>query len=237
MQLVLFDVDGTLTRTEDVDSRCYLCALGEALGTTDIDTDWTKYRDVTDSGIASELWEARHGAPPSSRQLDAVRERFVALLEQEFAHDPGVCRAVPGAAAILAALAERTGFALGLATGGWLESARLKLRHAGLGERQFPLASASDARSREVIMALAAERVAEHRGIRSFTSIVYVGDAVWDVQAARYLGWHFVGIGSRERANRLHREGARWVIPDYRDQRVFFDAIGQHGRAERVMRR
>src|SRR5687768_7051363 len=71
MQLVLFDIDGTLTRTEDVDTRCYLCALGEALGTTDIDTDWAKYRDVTDSGIASALWEARHGALPSSRQLDS----------------------------------------------------------------------------------------------------------------------------------------------------------------------
>src|SRR5262249_29033523 len=150
------------------------CALGEALGTTDIDTDWTKYRDVIDSGIASALWEARHGAPPSSRQLGAVRERFVALLEREFAHDPAVCRAVPGAAALLAELAERTSFAVGLATGGWLESARLKLRHAGLGERQFPLASASDACAREAIMALAAERVAARRGIPSFTSIIYV---------------------------------------------------------------
>jgi phosphoglycolate phosphatase-like HAD superfamily hydrolase len=231
MHLVLFDIDGTLTLTEEVDNRCYLCALAEALGTTAIDTDWANYRDVTDSGIAAALLEARRGGPPSGQQLDAVRERFVALLEQEFAHNPAVCRAVPGAAAILAELAERGGFAVGLATGGWLESARLKLHHAGLGDWQLPLASASDARSREVILALAAERVAARWGVPGFRSIVSVGDAVWDVRAASNLGYHFVGIGSAERAERLRREGARRVIADYCDQGAFFDAITQHDRA------
>jgi phosphoglycolate phosphatase-like HAD superfamily hydrolase len=228
MKLVMFDIDGTLTLTNEVDNHCYLCALGEALGSTDIDTDWAKYRDVTDSGIASALLEARHGTPPSSEQLNAVRERFVGLLEQAFAHDPAACREVPGAAAILAELAERAGFAVGLATGGWLESARLKLHRAGLGEREFPLASASDACSREAIMALAAERVAARWGVPGFQSIVYVGDAVWDVKAARRLGWHFVGIGSGERAGRLRCEGAQCVIADYCDQSLFFDAIAQH---------
>jgi phosphoglycolate phosphatase-like HAD superfamily hydrolase len=231
MKLVLFDIDGTLTLTNEVDNRCYVCALGEALGTAEIDTDWTKYRDVTDSGIASALLAARYGAPPSSEQLNAVRQRFVALLEQAFAHDRGACRAVPGAAGILAALAERAGFAVGLATGGWLESAQLKLRRAGLGEREYPMASASDACAREAIMALAAARVAARWGVPNFRSIAYVGDAVWDVHAARRLGWHFVGIGSGERAERLRREGARCVIADYCDQGMFFDAIRPHQRA------
>jgi phosphoglycolate phosphatase-like HAD superfamily hydrolase len=221
----MFDIDGTLTLTNEVDNRCYLCALSEVLGTTDIDTDWIKYQNVTDSGIASALLEARHGAPASRQQLDGVRERFVALLEQAFAHDPAACRAVPGAAAILAELAEHGGFAVGMATGGWLESARLKLRHAGLDERKFPLASASDAGSREAIMTLAAERVAAHWGVLAFKSMVYVGDAVWDVKAARRLGWHFVGIGSGESAERLRREGAQWVVGDYLDRSGFFDAI------------
>jgi hypothetical protein len=124
----------------EVDDRCYVRALGEALGTTDIDTDWTKYPDVTDSGIASALWEARHGAPPSNRQLDAVRQRFLALLEQEFAHDPAVCRAVFGAAAILAELAERTDFAVGLATGGWpaWPSSSCATRALAIGRSRWP---------------------------------------------------------------------------------------------------
>jgi phosphoglycolate phosphatase-like HAD superfamily hydrolase len=227
MHLILFDIDGTLTLTNEVDNRCYLCALGEALGTTEIDTDWAKYPNVTDSGITSALWKARYGAPPASERLDTVRERFVALLEEAFAHDPSTCRAVPGAAGILAALAERASFAVGLATGGWRESARLKLRHAGLDGRDFPLASASDAHAREAIMTLAAERVAASWGVAHFQSIVYVGDAVWDVRAARNLGYHFIGIGSAERAERLRGEGARCVLADYSDQTAFFNAVAQ----------
>jgi phosphoglycolate phosphatase-like HAD superfamily hydrolase len=228
MHLVLFDIDGTLTQTGEVDNRCYLCALGEALRTTYISSDWASYPNVTDSGIAAALWEACYGAPPSRQQLDAVCQRFVALLGQEFARNPDVCRAVPGAAAILAELARRADFTVGLATGGWLESARLKLHHAGLGGRTFPLATASDASSREAIMTLAAERVAAHWGVLGFQSIVYVGDAVWDIKAARRLGWHFVGIGSEGSAERLRREGAQWVFADYHDQREFFNAIAQY---------
>jgi phosphoglycolate phosphatase-like HAD superfamily hydrolase len=228
MHLVLFDIDGTLTRTEEVDYRCYLSALGEALRTTDINSDWASYPDVTDSGIAAALWEICYGAPPSSQQLDAVCKRFVALLEQAFAQDADACRAVSGAAAILAELAGRVGFAVGLATGGWLQSAQLKLHHAGLGERKFPLASASDSCSRETIMTLAAKRVAAHWSVSDFRSIVYVGDGVWDIKAARRLGWHFVGIGSGESAERLRREGAQRVFADYNDQGGFFDAIAQH---------
>jgi phosphoglycolate phosphatase-like HAD superfamily hydrolase len=229
MHLVLFDIDGTLTRTEAVDNRCYLCALGEALRTTEINSDWASYAEVTDSGIAAVLWETCYGAPPSSQQLDAVCQRFVALLEQAFAQDADACRAVPGAAAILTELARRVGFAVGLATGGWLQSAQLKLHHAGLSERNYPLASASDSCSREAIMTLAAERVATHWRVPGFQSIVYVGDGVWDVKAARRLGWHFVGIGSGESAERLRREGALRVFADYNDQGGFFDAIAQHG--------
>ena len=225
MHLVLFDIDGTLTLTNEVDNHCYLCALGEALPGKEIDTDWTKYPDVTDSGIASALWADQYGAPPSTAQLAAGRKRFVALLEQAVTRDPAVCRAVPGAAAILTALAERSGLAVGLATGGWLESARLKLRHAGLGQWDFPLASASDACARETIMALAARRVAVHRGVSSFQSIVYVGDGVWDVRAARNLGYHFIGIASAGSPERLRTEGARCVIADYSDQAAFFAAL------------
>ena len=224
MHLVLFDIDGTLTQTNEVDGRCFVRALGEALRAAQIDTDWAKYPDVTDSGIAAAVFEAHCGLPPSHEQLDAIRQRFVALLQEEFIRDAALCCPVPGAAAILAELTERAGFAVGLATGGWRESAELKLQHAGLGIWTFPLASASDACQREAIMALAVERAAARWGVAGFASVVYVGDAVWDVKAARKLGYRFVGIGSGASAERLRREGAQQVLADYLDRGMFLGA-------------
>ena len=30
-----------------------------------------------------------------------------------------------------------------------------------------------------------------------FQRVVYIGDAEWDMQATKTLGWHFIGIGAR----------------------------------------
>ncbi len=225
MQLILFDIDGTLTQSNQVDNRCFIRAACETLGLATIDSDWANYPDVTDSGVVWTLHEAHRGAPPSDGEIAAVRRRFLDLLRQEVRRDPALCRAVPGAAALLAELAATPGYAVGLATGCWRESAEMKLECAGLTEPRFPLASSSDVRSREAIMLLARERAAQRSQVNSFESAIYVGDGVWDVRAARRLGYHFVGIASGPRSDQLRREGAEHLIADYTDRKRFFEAI------------
>jgi beta-phosphoglucomutase-like phosphatase (HAD superfamily) len=73
LRLIMFDIDGTLTATNDVDTECYARAMSEHLGVS-VDSEWSRYRHVTDSGIAGELLE-RHGRPQI--ELDVVRARFV----------------------------------------------------------------------------------------------------------------------------------------------------------------
>jgi phosphoglycolate phosphatase-like HAD superfamily hydrolase len=225
MRLVLFDIDGTLTLTNETDDRCFLVAITEALGGTRIDPDWDRYPHVTASGIAWTAFETHRRAPPSAEDLRSLRERFVTLLRQEFARDPDLCRLVPGAAAAIDGLAERRGYAVGLATGGWREAAELKLRHAGLWRPGLPFASASDARARDEIMLLAAGQAATGGGVPGFESAVYVGDGPWDLRAARRLGWGFIGVGAGEAGDRLRRAGAQRVIADFSDVGVFLDAV------------
>ena len=55
MNLVMFDVDGTLTATTAVDHLCYVQAVTEALGIRNFDTNWTQYRNVTDQGCLEEI--------------------------------------------------------------------------------------------------------------------------------------------------------------------------------------
>ena len=51
MNLVMFDIDGTLTQTCAVDAACYVEAVMEVTGLRAISTDWASYRHTTDSGI------------------------------------------------------------------------------------------------------------------------------------------------------------------------------------------
>jgi phosphoglycolate phosphatase-like HAD superfamily hydrolase len=67
---------------------------------------------------------------------------------------------------------------------------------------------------REHILRTAAERAAKKHGPQ-FASITYVGDGVWDVRAARELGWRFIGIAAGEQAERLREAGAGLIVPNY----------------------
>ncbi len=64
MKLVVFDLDGTLTRTSRVDSECYERALLEVAGVRDPRTDWSTYEHATDTGIVDEIFRERFGRSP-----------------------------------------------------------------------------------------------------------------------------------------------------------------------------
>jgi beta-phosphoglucomutase-like phosphatase (HAD superfamily) len=69
MNLVMFDVDGTLTATNTVDTHCFVQAFKEVLNIDLIDTDWSNYKQSTDSGIVAEIIERHTGSPASDEDL------------------------------------------------------------------------------------------------------------------------------------------------------------------------
>ena len=62
---------------------------------------------------------------------------------------------------------------MGVATGGWEPTARLKLAHVGIDAGRLGFASSSDARARTDIMRLAAQRAMQGR---AFERATYFGD-------------------------------------------------------------
>jgi beta-phosphoglucomutase-like phosphatase (HAD superfamily) len=213
--LVVFDVDGTLTQTMGIDGRCYAQALGEHLGAP-IDTEWGRYRLVTDPGIAAEAFERRHGRAPRADEMVAIRERFLSLLRAT--EEP--VREVPGAAALLRKLRGRADVAAAIATGAWSDSALWKLHRAGIPVDGLVIATGDDAPSREEILRIAMRRA------EPFARATYVGDGPWDVAASRATGIGFVGIACDGGAERLNAAGASTVLPDLRDKDRFLKAVG-----------
>src|SRR5947199_8221046 len=84
--LVIFDVDGTLTRTSDIDASLYAQAFFDTFGFPLPTLDWTAYRYATDRGIAEEaLRRAGHGR--ANRSLDDMRRRFIEMLDEALPPD------------------------------------------------------------------------------------------------------------------------------------------------------
>jgi phosphoglycolate phosphatase-like HAD superfamily hydrolase len=215
VNLAIFDIDGTLTETDQIDEICFVQALADALGITGISTNWAGYPHTTDSAITLHVFQERFNRPPEEIELLKFKTRFVSLLEDHRLNDPSLFAEIVGASCMLGRLNQEPGWRVAIASGSWSVSAALKLKVAGIGLDDFPAAFADDGHSREEILKSAVLKAQLHYQENHFARIVSVGDGLWDVRTARNLRFPFVGIGSEKRGKTLRRAGATHVIRDF----------------------
>ncbi len=215
MRIAVFDIDGTLTDTNMVDQRCFMAALQDKFQIGAVDLDAIAYPDVTDSAILKVVVEQAFGREPTDAERQGFITCFVARLRAAYEATPGEFAPVPGAPHFVGAL-RRLGWQLAVATGGWKASAKLKLGWAGVGLDGVPLAAADDNTARTAIVQHALQRAGIH-SVEPEDRIVFVGDGLWDVEAAAQLGISFLGVGTGLHAAKLRARGTSIVIPDFRD--------------------
>jgi len=190
MHLVMFDIDGTLVDSAGFDTQLYVQAVKSVLG-VEIDSDWNAYEHVSDSGILDEVMrDAGRGDRAAAAAL--VQERFVGLVRESLRRAPAAVREIAGAKRLVERLLEAPDVRVGVATGGWEPTAKLKLAHVGIEVARVGFASSTDALQRTSIMQLAAERAM--RGA-PFERATYFGDGAWDKRASAALGYDFIAVG------------------------------------------
>jgi phosphoglycolate phosphatase-like HAD superfamily hydrolase len=212
LKLVIFDVDGTLTDTNVVDDDCYLQAFEDALGITEISTDWENYPHTTDSAIALYIFQTKFNRPPRAEEIQIHKARFLELLQMRSAADPAQFTEIVGSARMMKRLQCENDWVAAVATGSRRDAVRLKLSAAKIEADDLPIASADDGLSREEILQYAIVLASETSKHDKFEKIVSVGDGVWDVRAAANLNLPFLGIGGKESAGKLRIAGADSVL-------------------------
>lgn len=217
MHLVMFDIDGTLTRTNRVDTACFLETLSDVLGIWDVDCDWAGYTNVSAQGCLEEIVLKHTGRPVTDDESQRVCRHHVGLLDGRSREDASHFEPVAGAVRMLGELRDRPNVVVAMATGAWIESARLKLRCGGFPEADIPIATSSDAPGRQEIVKLAEDRAKQSAGVAVFETRTYVGDGVWDVQTSHQLRYDFIGIAGGENAATLRSQGATAIVPDFTD--------------------
>ena len=165
---------------------------------------------------------ARAGLAVDEAAIDAVCAAYLAALADEVPRSDGF-RIMPGAAALLDALAGRSGLAVGLGTGNLREGARIKLEHARLYHHFGFGGFGCDAEDRAALLRVGAERGARHLGARlGDCRIVVIGDTPKDVAAARAIGAESLTVEtSGFTAADLRAAGATWAFPDLTAEGVF----------------
>lgn len=193
--LILFDVDGTLIRTNGRAGRALAAAAREVLGVA-VPVEGFRLSGKTDPQIVFELaalcgLERARVAP----RLPEVFDRYLAHLDHMLPRE-GVT-VLPGVREVLSRLEARDDVRLGLLTGNLEQGAALKLERAGLGHHFAIGAYGSDEEDRDRLVPVARARAAARWGLDfAGTRTVVVGDAEADVRCARAGGARAVAVAT-----------------------------------------
>jgi len=101
---IVFDIDGTLLDTYELDERLYRQSiLSEAPGAV-IRESWHSYRESTDSGVLKEILD--ESGLSYDPYYEAVRQKF-GLLVAQYLNTGGSCIAIKGAIQLLVDLKQK----------------------------------------------------------------------------------------------------------------------------------
>lgn len=214
---VLFDVDGTLVRTQGVGRAALARAASDtfAVATTDVHAALQRidFRGNTDGRIVATLC-AELGVADVGLS-SPLTDRYLANLRALVTEDAVVL--LPGVRALVQALRMRTNTHVGLLTGNIRDGARTKLLPTGLADLvDQPGGFGEDGHLRSDVAAAAAERLAAIR-VKPWGTLV-IGDTPHDVRAAHRIGAPAVAVatGWTDRAE-LEACGAQLVLDDLSD--------------------
>ena len=221
MDLAVFDIDGTLARTRLIDETCYARTFSMAFGIEVAETSTLAYRYSTDSGIMLQVFEEHLGREPTDEERATFQRVFLDLLAEARRRNPDDFVEVPGAADAFARLGREPDWRVAVATGGWRPSALFKLEAIGIAMDGVAFGCANDSMLREEIIRVALARAGETCAAEGFGRVIYVGDGIWDVRAARTLGLCFLGVEGDARGVRLQSEGAVVTVHDFTDYDEF----------------
>lgn len=224
--LVLWDVDHTLMETGGVGAELFRAAFEEATGSP-------LAQEVTVTGRTEPAIFREAAERQSILWSPELFDRYALLLARGYRERAGGMarrgRALPGAAAAVAALGRSGVVVQSVLTGNLREVAECKLGTFGLdGGLDLDIgAYGSDDTVRARLVGIARQRAAtKYRTPFGAQTTFLVGDTPADVEAGHDGGARVVAVASgRNTAEELSRAGAEVVLPGLEDSDRFVRAI------------
>ncbi|WP_162263072.1 HAD family hydrolase [Legionella cincinnatiensis] len=192
--LIVFDIDGTLIHYIDCETTAYVESINSVIGIDKISTKWDDYSYSTESGILSEIFFQSLQREPKNTEQCSIKDRYISYLSASFKHNPNSLKCIPGARDVFD-MAKQINWDVAIATGGWYESAVMKLDTVGIPYHNTPMAHADDHFERKDIIMTAVSRAQHFYNKNNYHNIIYVGDRLWDLKATQALKIDFIGVG------------------------------------------
>jgi phosphoglycolate phosphatase len=200
IEMVLFDVDGTLVDTAGAGRFALQNAFIQTFGIDAVasaeNNRSVRFAGMTDPAIIEALATAG-GVPPErlGDQYESLIAIFYNLLESEMKRLDGKARALPGVTALLEQLDSITTIRTGLVTGNMENGARIKLEPFGLNRFFGTGGFGSDHHDRREVARIGVEKMCELYRLRvQPEQVVIIGDTEKDVDCAKANGYRSIAV-------------------------------------------
>jgi phosphoglycolate phosphatase len=223
--IILFDIDGTLILTGGAGMRAMGRAFHEVFGVPDAFAD-VPMPGRTDAIIVAEALE-KCGVRQADGLLGRFRDVYFERLAEEISLPTPGKRVLPGVRPLLEALVARDDVLVGLLTGNYTASARIKLEFFGLWRYFRCGAFGEEAFDRNGLVQVALDR-AERCGVSPAVpaDVIVVGDTPFDVACALNSGARAVAVATGgSDAETLYRCGAEVVFQDLKETADFLSLL------------
>lgn len=210
MNLIVFDIDGTLTRSEYQHQLAYVNSM-KAIGIKEIDQNWKRYTHHTDSYILKVNYEQNFITPFDLKNVPDFESNMTTIME-----GLDQVKAISGASTFIDYLRNEKKYAITFATGSFRKPAILKLNQANLWFDERLLACSNEYYSREEIVRDAIEKAKDFYNVEEFEHVISIGDGIWDLKTARNLKLKFIGIGAKNKPD-FEREKLEVFTLDWED--------------------
>ena len=213
--LILWDIDGTLIRTNRAGIVALVRAFAAAHG-REPDMASVEVAGRTDRWIIGRMLEAQ-GIAPTPEHIHAILEGYLQLLPPQLQATTG--RVLPGVLELLETFHRRADVAQGLLTGNVERGARIKLEHFRVWHYFAFGAYGDDSALRNDLGPHALRRARERHAVEFAPDRVFViGDTPHDIECGRVIGARTIAVatGGYSRADlEAHRPTA--VFDDFSD--------------------
>ena len=212
LKFIIFDIDGTLTNTKNVDDKCFIKAFEKIFDINIENQNWNELKNVTDWGITEEIVQKNLNRKPTEQEFEGMLNEFIGLLKFEKEKDISQFNEIYEAKNFFHYLKNKTEYKIGIATGAWEKSALLKLETIGIDVNGIAFSNSNKYKSREIITKDVINQLSDK--FSKPDEIIYFGDGEWDFKTCQKLGIRFIGIDTNNNG-KLKKLGVKNVFDNY----------------------